>query len=83
MKLLYFARIREQIGFSSEERDIPSDIKTVFALISLLKSEGSHYDRAFSDMDAIRVAINRQHVASNSSLEGAQEIAFFPPMTGG
>lgn len=83
MKLVYFAWVRERVGKPDEEIDVPTDIETVADLIDWLKSRDQRYEHAFQDIGVIRVAIDRVHVPPATSLTGAQEVAFFPPMTGG
>lgn len=83
MKALYFAWVRERIGFGEEEISPPADVETVGALISWLKARGDNYAAAFANERTIRVALDRTHAKHESAFAGAREIAFFPPMTGG
>lgn len=81
--LRYFAWIRERIGRSEERLDVPAEVKTVADLIGWLKRKGPEYAAAFERAEVIRAAIDQAHVQPNSAIAGAQEIAFFPPVTGG
>jgi molybdopterin synthase sulfur carrier subunit len=82
MRLMYFAWVRERIGLPKESFD--TDASTVLELISELRQREDRYDLAFSDMSAIRVALDQELIEDlNTSLEGVAEVAFFPPMTGG
>lgn len=83
MEILYFARIRETVGISSESLSLPATVITVGDLIDHLISKGPAYAAAFENMDIIRVAANQAYVDLNHPLIDCQEIAFFPPMTGG
>lgn len=83
VKLVYFAWVRERIGFAEEERDIPADVTTAGELISYLTTLGENYEAAFQFPKVIRVAVNQEHVQQDESIEGAKEIGIFPPMTGG
>ena len=83
MKILYFARFRQIIGRGSDEIEIPVDIKTVSTLINFLKARDDLVAEAFGDLRTLKVAINQNHTALDASLEGATEVAFFPPVTGG
>ncbi len=83
MKLLYFAWIREKTGREQEDIDLPQNVVTVNDLISWQKQRGPEFEDAFAQSDLVRVAINQTHVQHSESLEGAQEVAFFPPVTGG
>jgi len=84
MKLIYFSWIRERLDLPEEELELPATISTVAELIDWQKQRGDEFAAAFEFDKAIRVAINKEHVDDRStSLTGATEIAFFPPMTGG
>jgi molybdopterin synthase sulfur carrier subunit len=83
VKLIYFAWVRERIGRSEEELDLPENIETVADLLRWLKSRGEEYENALQYPDVIRVAINHEHVDHREKIAGAREIALFPPMTGG
>ena len=81
MKILYFAWLRERIGLPSEELENQSG--TVRDLIDQLRARETRYAVAFADLSAIRVAVDQQLTDFDASIEGATEVAFFPPMTGG
>jgi molybdopterin synthase sulfur carrier subunit len=83
MKVLYFARLRQMVGKSEEEIDIPPGIATVGALIDWLKSRDEGYAHAFADLRVVRAAIDQTHAQFDAPINGAREIAFFPPVTGG
>jgi sulfur-carrier protein len=83
MKLLYFASLREAIGKAGENVDIPYLITTPREVVVWLSTQGEPYKTAFENRDALRVAINQRHCTWDAPLTEANEIAFFPPMTGG
>lgn len=83
VKLLYFAWVRERIGRAEETVELPAHVTTVADLIGWLKTRGPEFEHAFVRGDLIRTAINQAHVKHAAPLEGAREIAFFPPVTGG
>ena len=83
IKLRYFAWVRERVGKAEEEIVPPADIATVAELMAWLAGQGEQYAYAFENPKVIRAAIDRKHVRSEARIEGACEIAFFPPMTGG
>ena len=83
MKLLYFARVKQMVGKSEEEIELPAGVATVGALIEWLKGRDEGYAHAFADLRVVRAAINQAHVQLDAPLKGAREIAFFPPVTGG
>ena len=81
MQVLYFAWVRERIGVPREE--LETSAKTVAELVAELRGREERYDFAFSDMNAIRVALDQELSDLDASLTGVREVAFFPPMTGG
>jgi molybdopterin synthase sulfur carrier subunit len=83
VKLVYFAWVRERIGKAEEEVAPPAAVATVAELMHWLARRGEEYAHAFENPKVIRAAIDRSHVRSDTSIVGAREIAFFPPMTGG
>ena len=83
MKVLYFASVRERVGKPEEEIEPPAGVATVGQLMTWLAAQGEEYTYAFENPKVIRAAIDRKHVRADASIEGAGEIAFFPPMTGG
>jgi sulfur-carrier protein len=83
IKLLYFAWVRERIGKAEEEIEPPAGVATVGQLMAWLAGRGESYAYAFENQKVIRAAIDRTHVRADARIEGAAEIAFFPPMTGG
>jgi sulfur-carrier protein len=81
--LLYFAWVREQIGHGEEEVAIPASIATPRALSAWLAARGEGFAGAFADPAKLRCAVDQQMVAMDAPLGRPQEIAFFPPVTGG
>lgn len=83
MKVLYFAWVRERVGRQEEEIEPPPEVMTVGDLMAWLARRGEEYAHAFVNPKVIRAAIDRTHVKPDTTIAGAREIAFFPPMTGG
>jgi sulfur-carrier protein len=83
IKVRYFAWVRERVGKPEEEIEAPASIATIAELMAWLAGQGEHYAYAFENPKVIRAAIDRNHVRAEARIEGAGEIAFFPPMTGG
>jgi molybdopterin synthase sulfur carrier subunit len=83
MKLVYFAWVRERVGKTDEDVEVPESIGTVADLVRWLKGRGEEYGYAFENEGVVRAAIDHVHVKPEASIAGAREIAFFPPMTGG
>lgn len=83
MNILYFARIREHIGKSSEEITLPEQATTVADVIDYLENHGDNYKNAFAEPDLIRAAVNDEYVPLDYKVSNTDELALFPPMTGG
>jgi sulfur-carrier protein len=81
--ILYFAWLRERIGTASEELTLPPQVETVANLVDFLEARGAGYATAFANRRALRCAINQEFAPTSASLHGGDEIAFFPPVTGG
>ena len=83
LKLAYFSWVREAIGTGEEQVDVPPDIVTVEALIDWLVTTDDGHARAFADRGRLRAAVDQVFVGLDASIEGAREVAIFPPVTGG
>lgn len=83
MKLLYFAWLRERVGRAEEDVAPPSSVTTVATLIDWLKGRGEGHAAAFADLRSIRVAVNQDYVDMSAGVSAGDEVAFFPPVTGG
>jgi len=83
MKLIYFAWVRERVGKSEEDLDLPPEVATVGDLIAWLSGRGEGYAYAFEKPLAVRAALDKVHAGRGAPIAGAKEVAFFPPMTGG
>lgn len=81
MRVLYFAWVRERIGRPWE--DVETTAATPAALADELAAREERYAAAFADRRALRVAVDQRLVDFDAPLDGAREVAFFPPMTGG
>jgi len=83
MKVLYFARLRQLAGRASEDVDVPPQVKTVRDLIDYLSGRDELAAAALADLRTLKAAIDKKQATLDASVEGASEIAFFPPVTGG
>ena len=81
MDVLYFAWVRERIGLPRER--IETQAATVSDLVAELVAREERYAAAFADLSALRVAVDQELTDYDAPLQGAREVAFFPPMTGG
>ncbi|MFY7961322.1 MAG: molybdopterin converting factor subunit 1 [Elsteraceae bacterium] len=83
MKVLYFAWLRAKIGVAEETVQVPPGCATVADLIEHLKSLSPAHAAAFADLRAIKVAVNQEFARLDSALSAGDEVALFPPVTGG
>jgi len=82
IKVLYFARLRETLGLSGEELGLPQDA-TVAGLMALLTTRGNVWSQAFDSGQPLRAAVNQNLVKNSAVIKDGDEVAFFPPVTGG
>jgi molybdopterin synthase sulfur carrier subunit len=83
VKLLYFAWLRARIGRAEEETDLPPGVQDVAGLLDWLRSRGGGYAEALRDLSVVRVAVNQNYVGPEHPVREGDEIAVFPPVTGG
>jgi sulfur-carrier protein len=83
VKLVYFAWLRERIGTGEEEFDLPADVRTAQDLLAWLAARSDAHAEALSVPSIIRVAVDQEMILPEEFLGTPQEIALFPPMTGG
>lgn len=83
MDLLYFAWVRERVGFGGERLELPASVLTVTDLLDWLATRSAGHAAALADRSAIRVALDEDFASLDASLAGTREIAIFPPVTGG
>ena len=76
MKLVYFAWVRERIGKTDEEVNLPSDVATVADLVTWLKGRGEEYEYAFENEGIVRAAVDHVHVRPNASMERVRSPSF-------
>ncbi len=81
MNILYFAWLKNKIGKPFDE--LNQDFDSVNDLIDYLKSQGENYAQVFQDKNIIRVAINCEFAQMSEPVKVGDEVAFFPPITGG
>ncbi|HEY4040789.1 MAG TPA: molybdopterin converting factor subunit 1 [Rhodopila sp.] len=83
LTILYFAWLRERTGSASEALVLPDGIHTVSALIDYLSARSAGHAAAFQNRRTVRAAVNQEFVDLSSPIQPGDEIAFFPPVTGG
>lgn len=83
MQIKYFSWIKEHIGKSEEEINLPHNVSTIEELMFYLENLNDKYKRAFEKKDLIKIAINKSYSSTDDKINNTDEIAFFPPVTGG
>jgi sulfur-carrier protein len=83
VKLLFFASLRESLGRPQEELDLPANINTVGALREHLRARGGEWASVFASNRPVRAAVNQDMVQAAATIKAGDEVAFFPPVTGG
>ena len=83
VKVLFFANLREQLGTGVEVVDLPDSASTVAGLRQHLMRRGGAWQSALADTKVVRVAVNQDMAAAAAPLNHGDEVAFFPPVTGG
>lgn len=83
MRILYFAWVRERVGFAEEAVTPPADVTSVGALVDWLARRSARHAEALADRARLRAAVDQAFVGFDAPIAGAREIAIFPPVTGG
>jgi molybdopterin synthase sulfur carrier subunit len=83
LTVLYFAWLRERTGVAQETVDPPAGVATVAALVDWLRARGPRHQAAFAQARLIRCAVNQDFADPATVLNDGDEVAFFPPVTGG
>lgn len=83
MKVLYFAWLRARTGIGEEEVSPPAEVATVGQLIDWLEARGPGYAEALSNRAVVRTAVNQEYVGPDHPVRPGDEVALFPPVTGG
>lgn len=81
--VLYFARLREALGTASEQIALPATVHDLDGLRSLLVARGGAWSQELAFGRAIRAAVNQNVASGDTEVSDGDEIAFFPPVTGG
>jgi len=81
--VLYFARLKEALGRASERLSLPPSVDTVGALREHLRARGGAWEAELAAAKPVRVALNQEMAAPGARLNPGDEVAFFPPVTGG
>ncbi|MFQ5347020.1 MAG: molybdopterin converting factor subunit 1 [Rhodothalassiaceae bacterium] len=83
IRLVYFAWVRERVGQAEEALEFPAGVTTVAELCDRLAAGSEAHAAAFAERERLRVAVNHGHADWSSPVADGDEVAFFPPVTGG
>jgi molybdopterin synthase sulfur carrier subunit len=81
--VLYFARLREALGTGSEEIALPQSVSTLEGLLGLLVARGGAWSEELAATRRVRAAVNQTMADGDTAIADGDEVAFFPPVTGG
>ena len=81
--VLYFARLREALGRSSERIALPASVRNVEGVRALLMARGGEWEQELAPSRPVRAAVNQAMAQGDTQVADGDEIAFFPPVTGG
>lgn len=83
VRILYFAWLRQRVGLAEEALALPDDVADVAGLVTALAARGPGHAAAFADRAQVRAAVNQAFAAPGDPVRPGDEVAFFPPVTGG
>ncbi len=83
MRIRYFAWLRQRVGCSEEEVELPAEVRTVGDLKRWLGSRHPRFAEACAAIGVVKAAVDHEFADDDRPLAGAREVAFFPPVTGG
>jgi molybdopterin synthase sulfur carrier subunit len=81
--VLYFAWVRQKLGVSGERIELPAGVRSVRDLANHLGNRNAPWSDVFSDLSSLRTAVNQEYVSLDAPVAANDEVAFFPPVTGG
>ncbi|HET9404330.1 MAG TPA: molybdopterin converting factor subunit 1 [Burkholderiales bacterium] len=81
--ILYFARLREALGMSSEQIALPAGVRDLEGLRALLVARGGAWEQELAPNKPVRAAVNQSMAVGDVPVADGDEVAFFPPVTGG
>jgi molybdopterin synthase sulfur carrier subunit len=83
MRILYFEFLRQRTGLGEETVETPPEVRDVAGLVEWLRTRGPGHAEALRDTSVIRIAVNQEFAGLETAIAANDEIAFFPPVTGG
>ena len=83
MRILYFSWFRTKVGMAEESVTPPPEVTDVAALVAWLRTRGPAFAEALADPAVVRVAVNQEYASADAPVGPDDEVALFPPVTGG
>jgi len=83
IKVLYFARLREQLGADAEELEALPELTDMSRLTHHLRQRGGVWAEVFGERETVLMAVNQEVANGDTPIKDGDEIAYFPPVTGG
>jgi len=83
MTILYFGRVRDEVGTDKEEIKLPQGVQTLEDLITWLRQQSTGHELALGPGSMLKLAINQEYQPRTAALSQGDEVAIFPPVTGG
>ena len=83
MRVLYFAWLRQKVGLAEEEVSPPAEVRDVAGLVAWLAARSPGHASAFAQARQVRAAVNQEFAQGGQRIAPGDEVAFFPPVTGG
>lgn len=83
LRIHYFASVREAVGREREQIEMPEDVATVADLVRHLRTVDAVFERMLGEQELVLVAVNQAVAGDEGAISDGDEIAFFPPMSGG
>ena len=81
--IVYFARLREALGKASEQLSLPAEVQDLSGLRAMLIARGGAWAAELAGNRAVRAAVNQDMAQGDTRIKDGDEVAFFPPVTGG
>ena len=83
LQIHYFASVREAVGRDREQIELPGDVATVADLVRHLRKADAGFERMLGEQEQVLVAVNQAVAGDEGAIADGDEVAFFPPMSGG
>ncbi|GAB5488582.1 MAG: molybdopterin converting factor subunit 1 [Parasphingorhabdus sp.] len=83
MNIVYFAWVKERIGKGEERLELPCEVVTISDFVAFMSERAPEYKDVFADLGKLRFALDQEFSSIDSAINDAEELAIFPPVTGG